>query len=64
MIFDAQGKPVDYRFLEVNPAFEKHTGVQNASGRAMREIAPDIESYWAEIFGKVARTGGARRFEK
>ena len=27
MIFDAQGKPVDYRFLEVNAAFEKQTGL-------------------------------------
>ena len=63
MVYDAQGKPVDYRFLEVNPAFEKHTGVQDARGRLMREIAPDIESYWAEIFGKVARTGEPIRFE-
>ena len=63
MVYDAQGKPVDYRFLEVNPAFEKHTGVQNARGRLMREIAPDIESYWAEIFGKVARTGEPVTFE-
>jgi len=63
MVFDAQGKPVDYRFLEVNPAFEKHTGVQNASGRLMREIAPDLESYWFETFGRVARTGEPARFE-
>jgi len=63
MVFDAQGKPVDYRFLEVNPAFEKHTGVQNARGRLMREIAPELESYWFEIFGKVARTGEPARFE-
>src|SRR5690242_12684710 len=63
MVFDSQGRPVDYRFLEVNPAFEKHTGVQNARGRLMREIAPDIESYWAEIFGKVALTGEPARFE-
>ena len=30
MIFDAGGKPVDYRFLEINPAFEQHTGLTNA----------------------------------
>jgi signal transduction histidine kinase/ActR/RegA family two-component response regulator len=63
MVFDSQGKPVDYRFLEVNPAFEKHTGVVNARGRLMREIAPDLESYWFEIFGRVARTGEPAKFE-
>jgi K+-sensing histidine kinase KdpD len=63
MVFDAHGKPVDYRFLEVNPAFEKHTGIVNARGRLMREIAPDLESYWFEIFGKVARTGEPAKFE-
>ena len=30
MVFDAAGKPEDYRFTEVNPAFEKHTGLKNA----------------------------------
>ena len=62
MIFDGD-KPTDYRFLEVNPAFEKHTGVPNAKGRLMREIAPDIEPHWFEIFGKVATTGQPVRFE-
>ena len=32
MVFDADGKPVDYRFLEVNPAFEQQTGLYNAPG--------------------------------
>jgi signal transduction histidine kinase/ActR/RegA family two-component response regulator len=63
MVFDAAGRPLDYRFLEVNPAFEKHTGIPDAQGRLMREIAPDIESHWAETFGKVALTGEPVRFE-
>ena len=63
MIFDAQGKPVDYRFLEVNPAFEKQTGLPNAQGKLMRELAPNIEPHWFEIFGKVATTGEPVRFE-
>ena len=63
MIFDAHGKPVDYRFLELNPAFEKHTGIKDARGRLMREIAPGLESNWFEIFGRVATTGNPVRFE-
>ncbi len=57
MLFDAAGKPVDYRFLEVNPSFEKQTGIQAAMGRRMREVAPDLEAFWYERYGNVARTG-------
>ena len=57
MIFDEHDKPVDFRFLEVNPAFEKQSGIRDATGRRMREIAPDIEAHWSELFGKVALTG-------
>lgn len=57
VLFDASGKPVDYRFLEVNPSFEKQTGIQAATGKRMREIAPDLEVSWYESYGRVARTG-------
>ncbi|MHB1245245.1 MAG: diguanylate cyclase domain-containing protein [Sulfuriferula sp.] len=64
MIFGEDGRPVDYLFLEVNPAFAKQTGVHDAPGRRMREIAPDIEAYWFDIYGKVVLTGEAVRFVK
>ena len=63
MIFDAAGRPVDYRFLEINPAFEKQTGLQNAQGRLMRDLAPDHEKHWFEIYGKIALTGEPLIFE-
>jgi GAF domain-containing protein len=56
VLFDANDEPFDYRFLEVNPSFEKQTGIRSAQGRTMREIAPLHEDYWFEIFGKVALT--------
>ena len=62
MIFDADSRPSDYRFLEVNPAFEKHTGLQDAAGRRMLEMAPDHDAHWFEIFGRVAVTGEPIRF--
>ena len=62
MIFDEHEKPVDFRFLEVNPAFEKQSGIRDATGRRMREIAPDIEAHWSEICGKVALTGEPVRY--
>ena len=63
MILDTKGKPTDYRFLEINPAFEKQTGIASATGRTMRDIAPDHEAYWFAIYGKVSATGQATRFE-
>jgi PAS domain S-box-containing protein len=63
MLFDENNKPVDYRFLEVNPSFEKQTGIQNARGRRMREIAPLHEEHWFELYGKIAVTGEPVRFE-
>jgi PAS domain S-box-containing protein len=62
MLFDAHEKPIDYRFLEVNPAFEQQTGLHDTTGRRMREIVPDHEAHWFEVFGKVALTGQAIRF--
>ena len=62
MLFDASGKPADYRFLEVNPSFEKQTGLHAATGKRMREFAPHLESYWFENYGRVALTGEPMRF--
>jgi len=57
VIFDAKNKPVDFRFLELNASYEKQTGIPNPLGKTMREVAPDLEQYWFELYGKVALTG-------
>ncbi len=57
LIFDEHGKPVDYRFLEVNPSFEKHSGLHEARGKRIRELVPDLDAHWYEMYGKVALTG-------
>ena len=61
VIFDANDKPVDYVYLEVNPSFEALTGMHGALGKRIREIIPDLEEYWFETYGKVALTGQAVR---
>lgn len=63
VIFDARGTATDYRFLETNPAFEKHTGLVNATGRTARELVPDLDEHWFRTYGEVARTGRSARFE-
>ncbi len=54
---------VDYRFIEVNPAFARHTGLADAAGRWMRDMAPDHEQHWFDTYGRVARTGIPVRFD-
>lgn len=61
--FDAHDRPVDYRFLMANPAFERQTGIANAAGRWMREIAPLHEEHWFQVYGRIALTGEPQRFE-
>ena len=62
MAFDEQGQPADYRVLEMNPAFEKHTGMSGLVGKSMRQAIPDLEEFWYETYGRVAATGDAIRF--
>ncbi len=63
MIFNAQNQPVDYRFLEVSPSFERQTGLRDAVGKRMRELAPLHEAHWFEIYGRIALTGEPARFQ-
>lgn len=62
MLFDERQKPVDYRFLEVNPAFEKQAGMHGATGKRMLEFVTHIERHWLENYGRVAITGEPIRF--
>ena len=63
VVFDGT-TPVDYVFLESNPAFERQTGISNAAGRRMREIAPEHEQHWFDIYGRIALTGKPERFQQ
>jgi PAS domain S-box-containing protein len=62
LIFDEQDKPIDYRYIEINPAFLKQTGMKNALGKTIRQLVPNIEGFWFDIYGKVALTGEPKRF--
>ncbi|PKN17419.1 MAG: hypothetical protein CVU71_16760, partial [Deltaproteobacteria bacterium HGW-Deltaproteobacteria-6] len=59
IICDDNGTPVDYRFLNINPAFEKMTNLQadDVIGKCVREIFPQTGVYRLEKYGKVALTG-------
>jgi len=65
IICDEQDRPVDYRYLEVNPAFERLTGLSahDLVGKTVSEALPGVEKYWIEIFGQVALTGKPVAYE-
>lgn len=63
VIFDENGKAIDYVFVEVNPSFVKQTGLINAQGKSIRKLAPKHEEHWFEIYGRIALTGEPSRFQ-
>ena len=65
IIRDEAGNPSDYRFLQVNPAFEVVTGLKakDLLGRTAREVMPNLEPHWIERYGRVATTGESIQFE-
>ncbi|WP_458210226.1 PAS domain S-box protein [Haladaptatus sp. NG-SE-30] len=62
VLFDSDDTPVDFRFLETNPAFEEQTGLADAEGKQMRELEPRHEQHWFETYGRIALTGESERF--
>jgi len=63
VLFDETNAPIDYRFLEANPAFAGQTGLTDAIGKRVRDLVPGHEGHWFEIYGRVARTGQPIRFD-
>ncbi|HEU4454285.1 MAG TPA: PAS domain-containing protein [Longimicrobium sp.] len=63
VLFDGEERPVDYRFVETNAAFEEQTGLRGARGRRALELIPGLEAHWVETYGRVASTGEPLRFQ-
>jgi len=63
MLYNAEGRPVDYILLAVNAAFEQETGLkrEDVIGKNVLSIYPETEAYWIECFGRVAKTGISER---
>jgi PAS domain S-box-containing protein len=65
MILDENGKPCDFRFLDINPAFERLTGLKRdlVLGKTYHEVLPGEGEGWVKKFGEVMRTGEPIQFE-
>lgn len=69
IILDESGKPYDYEFLDINPAFEKLTGLkrEDVLHNTVRKIIPGIENSefdWISFYGEIALNGGKKEFEQ
>jgi len=63
MLFDEHDRPVDCRFIEVNPAFMRQTGLENPSGKLRSELGRGWDDFWMQTYAKVALTGEPIRIE-
>ena len=63
VIFDDQGRVIDYWHRENNPAFARMTGIHDSLGKRMSELIPDLEPEWYERLEEVYRTGEPVRIE-
>jgi PAS domain S-box-containing protein len=63
IILNERGQAYDYRFLQVNPSFEKIMGLKSAdiTGKTVRQILPNVEQYWIDTYAKVALEGETLR---
>jgi PAS domain S-box-containing protein len=64
VMYDENERLVDLRYLEVNPAFEQLSGLENAVGKTAVELNPIVESFWLEAIDRVVQTGVATRLEE
>jgi diguanylate cyclase (GGDEF)-like protein len=65
MIYE-KGQPQDFRYLDVNGAFESLTGLNDVAGKKVSDVIPGIRESDAglfKIYGRVAKTGKPDRFE-
>jgi len=64
-VFDSNDRFISYRFVYINNAYERITGVKNEEvrGKTVHEVWPGTEPEWIRRYGEVAVTGKSQRFE-
>lgn len=63
VLYEESGTPDTLRFIEINPAFGRLTGLMNPVGRTSRELIPNMEDSCLEAYAGVLETGESTRFE-
>lgn len=65
IIYDDDHQPCDYRFLDINPAFERLTGLNRDQviGKTYHQVLPEEGDTWVKKYGQVVFTGEPAQFE-
>lgn len=64
ILYDSEGKPVDYLIVEHNPAFAKYLQIETGKNLTARHITPELDQFWIDTYAQVAKTGESIRFER
>ncbi len=66
LIRNPGGQAIDYRFLDVNPAFERLTGLRASDiiGRTLRDMMPTVDDEWISMYARVVDSGESCRFTR
>lgn len=59
------GRPIDIRFLDVNPAFARFFSIPSIeiSGRTLRDLVGNVDPFWIDVFAQTALSRKSIRFE-
>ncbi|MGI4862496.1 MAG: PAS domain-containing protein [Janthinobacterium lividum] len=65
LVRDAAGQPTDWYYLELNPAWERQTGLPRATAlhQLASQVLPSLDRWWHQLYGRVVDTGEPARFE-
>jgi PAS domain-containing protein len=66
IITDDHNTPINYRFLAINDAFEKQSGIPSHDliGRTVLDVLPNLDVSWIQNYGNVAIHGMPLRVER
>ncbi len=57
------GEPVDFRYVEINPAFAEQSNVSDVVGKTIGQVFPSESQEWCDTYDNILSTGESRRFE-
>jgi PAS domain S-box-containing protein len=62
-LIERPGQLPDYRFLEINPAFTRQSGLtEDVVGKTFGDVMPGLEEVWLRRYAEIVRTGKGERF--
>ena len=64
LIYDHRKQPIDYLYLNANPAFQKHVNFKEVAGKTVSELVKTPNQEWLREFGQVAIDGKPTRIQE